>query len=86
MIIPLKQNNPFTGFDTETATPDYWLINAGIGGDFVHKGKTRFSLRFTAYNLGDVAYQNHLSRLKYTAINNANRQDGRIQYGPQLWH
>jgi iron complex outermembrane recepter protein len=76
-----KQNHPFTGFDTETATPDYWLINAGIGGDFVNKGKTLFSLRFTAYNLGDVAYQSHLSRFKYTAVNNVTGRMGVFNMG-----
>jgi iron complex outermembrane receptor protein len=76
-----KQDHPFTGFDTETATGDYWLVNAGIGGDFVSKGKTLFSLRFTAYNLGDVAYQNHLSRLKYTAVNNVTGRMGVFNMG-----
>jgi iron complex outermembrane recepter protein len=76
-----KQDHPFTGFDTETATPDYWLINAGIGGDFVSKGKPLFSLRFTAYNLGDVAYQNHLSRLKYAAVNNVTGSTGVFNMG-----
>ncbi|OQP68552.1 TonB-dependent receptor [Niastella populi] len=76
-----KQDDPFTGFDTETATPGYWLINAGIGADFVQKGKTRFSLRFTAYNLGDVAYQNHLSRLKYAAVNNVTGRTGVFSMG-----
>jgi iron complex outermembrane receptor protein len=76
-----KQDHPFTGFDTETATPDYWLINAGIGGDFVSKGKALFSLRFTAYNLGDVAYQNHLSRLKYAAVNNVTGRTGVFNMG-----
>lgn len=76
-----KQDHPFTGFDTETATPDYWLINAGIGGDFVSKGKTLFSLRFTANNLGDVAWQSHLSRLKYTAMNNVTGRTGVFNMG-----
>lgn len=76
-----KQDHPFTGFDTETATPDYWLINAGIGGDFMSKGKPLFSLRFTAYNLGDVAYQNHLSRLKYAAVNNVTGRTGVFNMG-----
>jgi iron complex outermembrane receptor protein len=76
-----KQDHPFTGFDTETATPGYWLINAGIGGDFTNNGKTLFSLRFTAYNLGDVAYQNHLNRLKYTAVNNVTGRAGVFNMG-----
>jgi iron complex outermembrane receptor protein len=76
-----KQDHPFTGFDTETATSDYWLINAGIGGDFVNKSKTLFSIHFTANNLGDVAYQNHLSRLKYTAVNNVTGRMGVFNVG-----
>ena len=39
-----KQNKPFTGFNTETATPGYSLVNAAIGGDVMSKGKTLFSL------------------------------------------
>ncbi|WP_207512993.1 TonB-dependent receptor [Longitalea luteola] len=76
-----KQDHAFTGFDTETATPGYWLINAGIGGDFVSKGKTLFTLRFTANNLGDVAWQSHLSRLKYTAVNNVTGRTGVFNMG-----
>jgi iron complex outermembrane receptor protein len=63
------QNHPFTGFNTETATPGYSLFNAAIGGDFASKGKTLFSLFFGANNIGDKAYQNHLSRLKYAPEN-----------------
>jgi iron complex outermembrane receptor protein len=33
------------------------------------KGKTLFSVYLTANNLFDVAYQSHLSRLKYESIN-----------------
>jgi iron complex outermembrane receptor protein len=76
-----RQNDPFTGFDTETATGDYWLINAGIGTDVVSKGKTLFSVHVTGYNLGDVAYQNHLSRLKYGAVNNVSGRMGVFNMG-----
>ena len=65
-----KQDNPFTGFNTETATDGYSLLNASIGGDLVNsKGKTLISLFFAANNITDVAYQNHLSRLKYAPEN-----------------
>jgi iron complex outermembrane receptor protein len=63
------QNNPFTGFNTETSTKGYSLLNAGLGGDIMRKGKTAFSLFFAANNIADVAYQNHLSRLKYAPEN-----------------
>ncbi|MGC4035181.1 MAG: TonB-dependent receptor [Chitinophagaceae bacterium] len=77
-----KQNNPFTGYNTETKTGDYWLVNASLGSDFANKkGKTLFSIHITGTNLGDVAYQNHLSRLKYTDINNATGRMGVFNIG-----
>lgn len=76
-----KQNHPFTGYNTETATGDYWLINASVGADFVSHGKTIFNLIFTGNNLGDVAYQSHLSRLKYTDINNVTGRMGVFNMG-----
>ncbi len=64
------QNRYFAAFDTETATPAYTLFNAGVGTDVADaKGRTLFSLYVTANNLFDVAYQSHLSRLKYADIN-----------------
>jgi len=76
-----KQDHPFTGYNTETTTGDYWLINASVGTDFVCHGKTIFSLLFTGNNLGDVAYQNHLSRLKYTDVNNITGRMGVFNMG-----
>ncbi len=75
------QNNPFTGFNTETATKGYSLLNAGIGADLVHKGKTAFSLFFAANNIGDVAYQNHLSRLKNAPENLVTGRTGVFNMG-----
>ncbi|HSU27435.1 MAG TPA: TonB-dependent receptor, partial [Chitinophagaceae bacterium] len=76
-----KQSKPFTGFNTETETPGYSLINAAIGGDFVSKDKTLFSLFFTANNIGDKAYQNHLSRLKYAPENLVTGRTGVFNMG-----
>ena len=64
-----KQSKPFTGFNTETSTGGYSLINAAIGGNIMSKDKKLFSLFFAANNIADVAYQNHLSRLKYVPKN-----------------
>ncbi|MEO6315490.1 MAG: TonB-dependent receptor [Chitinophagaceae bacterium] len=75
------QNNPFTGFNTETRTPAYSLLNAGFGGDIANRGKTLFSLFFTANNIADVAYQNHLSRLKYAPENFATGRMGVYNMG-----
>lgn len=63
------QHNPFTGYNTETASPSYSLLNAGLGGEIRSGGKTLFSLFIGANNITDVAYQNHLSRLKYAPEN-----------------
>jgi iron complex outermembrane recepter protein len=71
-----SQEHPFTGYNTETATPGYTLFNAGIGTDIMHDGKTRFSVHLAANNITDKAYQSHLSRLKYTDINNATGRRG----------
>lgn len=65
-----KQSNPFTGYDTETPTDGYTLLNVCIGTDLMNRGrKTVASLHLAVNNLADVAWQNHLSRLKYTAEN-----------------
>lgn len=63
------QQKAFTGYSTETATPGYTLLNAGLGADIINKKKTIFSLHISGTNLTDVAYQSHLSRLKYAADN-----------------
>lgn len=77
----LKQDRIFSAFDTETATPAYTLLNASFGTDFVHKGRTWASLYFTANNLTNKAYQNHLSRLKYTDINQVTGREGVFNMG-----
>ena len=65
-----KQDKPFFAYDTETSTPGYTLLNAGIGADILNKKeKTIFNIHFAAINLTDAAYQNHLSRLKYAGEN-----------------
>jgi iron complex outermembrane recepter protein len=76
-----RQKNAFTGYDTETATSSYWLINASIGTDITKKGNTLFSISLSGNNLTDMAYQNHLSRLKYTAVNNVTGRQGVFNVG-----
>jgi iron complex outermembrane receptor protein len=75
------QNDPFTGYHTETKTPGYHLLNVGLGTQYTKKGKQLFSIAFNAQNLTDVAYQNHLSRLKYTAENMATGRMGVYNMG-----
>jgi iron complex outermembrane recepter protein len=75
------QQHPFTGYATETNTPGYSLLNAGFGTDIVRNGKTIFSLFFTANNITDKAYQNHLSRLKYAPQNLVTGRTGVFNMG-----
>jgi iron complex outermembrane recepter protein len=77
----LKQENAFYAYNTETATPAYTLLNVGIGGDVMIKNKTAFSLHFSANNITDKAYQNHLSRLKYTDVNDITGRPGVFNMG-----
>ena len=77
-----RQNRAFTAFNTETATPGYSIFNAGIGTDVADKkGKTLFTVNFAANNLTDVAYQSHLSRLKYAPQNLATGRNGVFNMG-----
>ncbi|PUZ27882.1 iron complex outermembrane recepter protein [Chitinophaga costaii] len=71
MDMNFAQNDIFSAYETETATPAYTLVNATLGADFMtaHKKKVLCSLHLGVNNLADVAYQNHLSRLKYAAEN-----------------
>jgi len=76
------QNNIFSTYNTETATAAYSLLNAALGADFVSKkGGTLFSLNLVGSNLGDIAYQNHLSRLKYASQNIATGRMGVFNMG-----
>jgi iron complex outermembrane receptor protein len=60
------QNRAYLEFGTETPTPGYTLFNAGVGGTFTNKiKKPVLSLYIMGNNLFDVAYQDHLNRLKY---------------------
>ncbi len=79
-----KQNHFYAAYETETATPGYTLLNMGAGTDFVFKKKTRFSLYVSANNLTDVAYQSHLSRLKYTGMNYATGRSGIYNMGRNI--
>lgn len=76
-----NQNHPFTAYGTETATPGYTLLNAGISANINSKSKTLFSVYLLANNLSDVAYQNHLSRLKYTDVNPLTGRQGVFNMG-----
>ncbi len=60
------QNRVYSAEGTETKTPGYVLIDAGVGATVnTQKGKPLFTVSLTGTNLADVAYQSNMSRLKY---------------------
>lgn len=76
------QNRYFKAYNTETATPAYTLLGAGIGAAFkVWNKKETINLFLSAENLGNVAYQSHTSRLKYAPLNVATNRMGVFNMG-----
>ena len=76
------QNNVFTAYNTETTTPGYTLLNAGIGADITNaQHRVLCTLTISGQNLTDVAYQNALSRLRYSDVNNATGRVGMYNMG-----
>lgn len=72
-----NQNQVLLENNTETATPSFNLLNAGIGTSVMGKKKNVwFNLYIAVNNLLDVSYQHHLNRLKYAAINPATGRTG----------
>lgn len=78
------QKQPFTGYNTETETAGYSLLNAGLGATFIRKGVPALSIYIAGNNLTGKAYQSHLSRLKYTAENNVTGRTGVFNMGRNI--
>ncbi|MDP4239158.1 MAG: TonB-dependent receptor [Bacteroidota bacterium] len=79
-----KQGNIYSAYNTETVTEAYTLLNAGIGTDIVWNKHKLFSVLVDGTNLGDIAYQSHLSRLKYAPVNNATGKTGVFNMGRNI--
>jgi iron complex outermembrane recepter protein len=79
-----KQDRIYSAYNTETVTDAYTLINAGIGTEVVWNKRPLFSIFVSGTNLGDVAYQSHLSRLKYAPINPVTGQTGVFNMGRNI--
>jgi iron complex outermembrane receptor protein len=75
------QEHPFVGYNTETRTPAYTLLNVGYSTQIQHRNKTLFSLSLVGQNITDVAYQHHLNRLKYGPMNEATGRMGVFNMG-----
>jgi iron complex outermembrane receptor protein len=76
-----RQNDPFASFGTETATPGYLLLNAGLSTNIYHGDRKLFSVYVLGNNLSDIGYQDHLSRLKYTDVNAVTGRQGVFNMG-----
>ncbi len=60
------QNRFFSAYGTETYTPGYNLLGAGVGVNLVNAaGKKLVELFVEGTNLANVNYQSNMSRLKY---------------------
>lgn len=76
------QNKIYSAYETESPTTAYTLLSAGIGASFnVFNKKDFISLYLNGENLADVAYQHHLSRLKYAPINPVTGRKGIFNMG-----
>ena len=80
----LRQNHYYAADDTETATPSYTLLSLSAGTDIRHHNRTVCTLSVIGDNLTNRAYQNHLSRLKYTAINPLTGRQGIFNMGRSI--
>jgi len=61
----LRQSKYYYTDDTETATPDYGIVNLAAGIDLHVLGNNCIQVALTCQNLFNKVYQNHPSRLKY---------------------
>ncbi|MFS8081929.1 MAG: TonB-dependent receptor [Ginsengibacter sp.] len=80
----LEQNKIYYKYGNETVTPAYTLLNAGIGGDICSHHNVLFSIYIYGSNLGDVAYQSSMSRLKYADENLATGRIGVFNMGRNI--
>ncbi len=78
------QTKIYSAYGTETETPGYTLLHFGMGTDFLSKGQTVCSIYFIINNLMDVAYQSHLSRLKYAGENTVTDRTGVFNMGRNI--
>jgi iron complex outermembrane receptor protein len=78
------QDHVYSAYGTETRTPSYLLMNAGIGTTITAGDKTICSFFINVNNIADVAYQSHLSRLKYGEENYLTGRSGVYNMGRNI--
>lgn len=81
ILLHFKQDQVYSAFGTETPTSGYLLWDAGIGADVISHNRVLLNLSIVCNNLTDVAYQSHLSRLKYAPQNPATGRAGIYDMG-----
>ena len=80
-----KQDKIFSAYGTETQTPSYTLLSAGLGANVKAFNRPNFmSIYISAENLADAAYQSHLSRLKYAPNNPLTGRNGVFNMGRNI--
>ena len=79
-----RQSHIYRADETESETPSYALLSLSAGTDLQIKGKKVAELYVTADNVLNTAYQDHLSRLKYTDMNNATGRRGVYNMGRNI--
>ena len=76
-----SQDHYFSAFSTETGTPGYTLLHARLSWNFIRHNRILASVFLNAQNLGNRSYQQHLSRLKYAAVNPVSGRQGVFNMG-----
>lgn len=80
-----QQDKFFAAYGTETGTPSYTLLSAGLGANVKAFNRPNFmSVYISAENLADVSYQSHLSRLKYAPQNPLTGRNGVYNMGRNI--
>ncbi len=80
-----QQDKFFKAYETETETPAYSLLSAGFGGNVKAFNRSNFlSIYISAENLANVAYQSHLSKLKYAPQNPLTGRNGIFNMGRNI--
>ena len=80
-----KQDKIFSAYGTETQTPSYTLLSAGLGANVKAFNRPTFmSIYISVENIADAAYQSHLSRLKYAPNNPLTGRNGVFNMGRNI--
>ena len=79
-----KQEQIYDVDNTETATPQYTLLSLSASGEIATDKRTVAEIHVIADNLFDIAYQSHLSRLKYTDVNVVTGKQGVYNMGRNI--